>query len=124
MVSLSFDDDDDVLPTAPYAPPPSFSASAALPNEYIFLAVDEGNKTALLESLAPDWTPTDTYTVIPGFAGVMNKTLLASVLEDPRVEIVECNSVTSIDNSAGRGVVAGGGLPVLVAAAAALAAML
>lgn len=123
MVSLSFDDDDDVLPTAPYAPP-SFSASAALPNEYIFLAVDEGNKTALLESLAPDWTPTDTYTVIPGFAGVMNKTLLASVLEDPRVEIVECNSVTSIDNSAGRGVVAGGGLPVLVAAAAALAAML
>lgn len=123
MVSLSFDDDDDVLPTAPYAPP-SFSASAALPNEYIFLAVDEGNKTALLESLAPDWTPTDTYTVIPGFEGVMNKTLLASVLEDPRVEIVECNSVTSIDNSAGRGVVAGGGLPVLVAAAAALAAML
>ena len=90
--------------------------------------MDEGNKTALLESLAPDWTPTDTYTVIPGFAGVMNKTLLASVLEDARVEIVECNSVTSIDSSADQpadsGVVAGGGLPVLVAAAAALAAML
>ena len=94
-----------------------------MPNRYIVIAVNEGNKTALLEALAPGWTPTDIFSVIPGFHGTMNKAQLANLLADARVESVECDAITTIrqgggavDNAAT--CLAAGGLPVAIASAA------
>ena len=70
-----------------------------MPNRYIVIAVNEGNKTALLTL----WTPTGIFSVIPGFHGTMNKAQLVSwfLLADARVESVECDAITTIHQGGG-----------------------
>jgi len=71
-------------------------AATDFPNEYIVTTRNQGDNAALLEELAP-WTPTQTYTIFPGFAGTMNITQLAGLLADARVDSVECDKLITTD---------------------------